>query len=158
MEKFLSEDKTIKSVVDPVSIATSKTGERVKIENGKRVAFIVNVGAGASTTAHTFVLKQHTAASDGTSRDLEVAHPYYHKVGAATEFTKVEVDTALATYDLHTLLANNKALVVLEVLPEDLDQDCKWVSLDLEASSGTQVGSVVALVDHSFKPAYEQEV
>lgn len=158
MEKFLSEDKTIKSVVDPVSIATSKTGERVKIANAKRVIFVVDVGAGTSTTAHSFVLKQHDDASAGNSYDLAVAHPYYHKVAAATKHTKVEVDTATATYDLHTLLASDKALVVFEVLSEDLRADCKWVSLDVGAAGGTQIGAVVALVDHDFKPAYAQEV
>lgn len=158
MEKFLSEDKTIVSVVAPQSVATAKTGARVSMVNAKRVTFIVDVGAGTSTTDHDFVLQQHDAASVGNSHDLAVAHPYYHKVGAATKFTKVDVESALASYDLHSLLSNSASLVVFEVLAEDLRSDCKWVSLNVGATGGTQIGSVVGLVDHSFKPAYEQEV
>jgi hypothetical protein len=160
MEKFLCEDKAIKSVVDPVSIATAKTGGRVKMVNAKRTTFIVDVGAGTSTTAHSFILKQHDAESSGNSKDLAVAHPYYHKVDDADSFTKVDVDTATATYDLHSLLSDDKGLAVFEVLSEDLDSEngFKWVSLDIVAANGTQVGSVLAVVDHEFKPAYAQEV
>lgn len=158
MEKFLSEDKAVKSVVAPVSVATAKTGDRVKIQSAKRVAFVVELGAGTSTTAHSFVLKQHDAGTGGASHDLAVAHPYFHKVGTASKFTKVAVDVAQATYDLHTLIAQDKALVVFEVLAENLRADCKWVSLDVGAAGGTQIGSVLALVDHDYKPAYEQVV
>lgn len=158
MEKFLGEDKAIKSVVDPQSIATAKTGARVKVVNVKRVAFVVDVGAGTSTTAHSFVLKQHDDPTAGNSHDLEVANPIYHKIGAALKFTKMNVDVATATNDLHSLIGQDKALVVIEVLSENLRADCKWVSLDVGAAGGTQVGAVVALVDHEFKPAYAQEV
>ncbi len=158
MEKFLAEDKAIKAVVGPASIATLQTGARVSAKNTKRITFLVNVGAGTSTTAHSFVLKQHDAASSGNSYDLAVANPYFHKVGVATKFTKVEVNTALATYPLHSLLADSASLVVFEVLSEDLRSDCAWVSLDVLAAGGTQVGAVAALVDHDFKPAYEQTV
>lgn len=158
MEKFLAEDKTPTVSVVPQSIATSKTGARVNMENAKRVTFMVNVGVGTSTTAHLFILKQHTAGTSGQSHDLEVAHPYYHKLDTATKFTKADVDVDTASYDLHTLMANKKGLVMFEVLAEDLRSDCSWVSIDFGGSGGTQAGGVVALVGHSFKPAYEQIV
>lgn len=158
MEKFLGEDKAIKSVVDPQSIAGAQTGARVKMVNVKRVAFVIDVGAGTSTTAHSFVLKQHDAETAGNSYDLAVANPIFHKVGAATKFTKLDVDVATATNDLHTLLGQEKAVVVIEVLSENLRSDCKWVSLDIAAAGGTQVGAVIALADIEFKPAYAQEV
>ena len=158
MEKFLGEDKVLKAVVGPVSIQTSRTGERVKIAGAKRVSFIINVGVGSGTNAHSFVLKQHDAASSGNSHDLEVAHPYYHKVDDADAFTKVDVTTATATYDLHTIMGEDMAIVVFEVLAEDLRSDCKWVSLDVGAAGAAQIGSVLAVVDPDFKPAYEQVV
>lgn len=158
MEKFLVEDKTPTVSVAPQSIATSKTGARVNMENAKRVTFMVNVGIGTSTTGHVFVLKQHTAGTSGSSHDLAVAHPYFHKLDTATKFTKVEVASATATYDLHTLMANKAGLVAFEVLSEDLRSDCAWVSIDFGGSGGTQAGGIVAFVDHGFKPAYEQVV
>lgn len=158
MEKFLCEDKAIKSVVDPQSIAGGATGSRVKMVNVKRVAFVIDVGAGTSTDAHSFVLKQHDDPAAGNSYDLPVANPIFHKVGAATEFTKIDVETATASNDLHSVLAQDKAVVVIEVLSENLRQDCKWVSLDIAATNGTQVGAVIALADIEFKPAYAQGV
>lgn len=158
MEKFLAEEKVLKTVVTPQSNTGALTGARVKAVNAKRIAFVVDVGAGTSTTAHQFVLKQHDAESAGNSYDLVVENPYYHKVGAATNFTKVEVNVGMATFDTHAVLAQNAGTVVIEVLSEQIRPDCKWVSLNLAAAGGTQVAHVLAVVEHSFAPAYIQEV
>lgn len=159
MEKFLAEDKTIKKVIGPVDLNTAaNTGSRIDISKGKRVAFLVNLAAGTSTTTHTLTLKQHDAATSGNSHDLSVDNPYYHKIGAATSFTKVEPTVAAAAYDLHAILADSASLVVFEVLAEQLRSDCKWVSLDIADAGGAQLGSVVGILDAEFKPAYAEVV
>jgi len=159
MEAYLMEKAICKSVAGPVDLNTAAvTGGRVDIRNLKRVAFIVNLGAGTTTTTHGFTLRQHTAATAGTSYDLSVDNPYFHKVGAATSFTKVEPGSAAAAYDLHTLLGDNASIVVLEVLPEQLRSDCRWVSLDIADSGGAQLGSVVAIGDSEYNPAYSQVI
>jgi hypothetical protein len=157
MEKFLCEDKVIKSVVLPGAFAAA-TGSRVSMANAKRVTFIVDVGVGTSTSAHKVILQQHDAATAGTSGDLEITNPYYKKINTATEFTKVDVRTATATYDLHSVLADYKAIVVFEVLAEDLTDGYGWVSVNTGAATGTQSGVVIAIVEPDFKPGYEQEV
>ncbi len=159
MEKFLAEDKVLKAVVGPVDLNTAAvTGARVNIAKATRVAFVVVLGAGTSTTTHGFTLKQHTAASSGTSADLSVDNPYFHKIGAATYFTKVSPSSAAAAYDLHTLLADSASIVVFEVLAEQLTDGYGWVSVDTADSGGAQLGVVLALVDTDFLPAYSAVV
>lgn len=159
MEKFLAEDKVLKAVVGPVDLNTAAvTGARVNIAKAKRVTFVAVLGAGTSTTAHTFTLRQHTAASSGTSADLSVDNPYYHKIGAATLFTKVEPGSAAAAYNLHSLLADSASIVVFEVLAEQLTEGYGWVSVDTADSGGAQLGVVLALVDTDFVPAYSAVV
>lgn len=155
MEKFLAEDKALKAVVGPVDLNTAAvTGARVNIKNAKRVTFVCVLAAGTSTTTHGFTLRQHTAASSGSSADLSVDNPYYHKVGAATVFTKVTPSSAAAAYDLHALLADSASIVVFEVLAEQLTEGYGWVSVDTADSGGAQLGTILALVDTEFKPAY----
>lgn len=159
MEKFLAEDRALKQGAGPVDFNDAAvTGNRVSIADAERVAFVVSLGAGTSTSAHTFVLKQHDADNAGNSHDLSTDNPYYHKVGAADKFTKVEVSVATATHDLHSLLGDSASMVVFEVLAEQLRPDCKWVSLNASDSGGAQLGSVLAVVKSKSKPGYDQEV
>lgn len=157
MEKFLMERSVVKGVVGPVDLNTAAvTGARVNMKNAKRIAFVCHLGAGSSTTTHTFTLRQHDAASAGNSKDLSVSNPYFHKIGAATSFTKVQPGSAAAAYDLHSILADSASIVAFEVLAEDLDvaNDYAWASVDTADSGGAQLGSIVAHVEHMLHPAY----
>lgn len=159
MGKYFAENKVVKSVVGPVDLNTAAvTGARVNIAKAKRVTFICTVGAGTSTSAHSFTLKQHDAASSGTSADLSVDNPYFHKIGAATSFTKVVPGASAAAYDLHSILADSASIVIFEVLAEQLTAGYGWVSVDTGDTGGAQLGSVIALVDVDFKPAYDKIV
>ncbi len=159
MEKFLAEKLIPKTIIAPVDLNTAaNTGLRVDMKNLKRCTFIAILAAGTTTAAHSFALKQHTVGSAGTPAALSVANPYYHKIAAATEFTKVEVDTAADTFDLHSILANDVAIVVFEVLAENLTDGYRWVSLDIADAGGSQLGTVIALGDSEFAPAYDLAV
>lgn len=159
MEAFKMEKSIVKTVAGPVDLdAAAITGGRVDIRNLKRLTFFVILGAGTTTAAHLFTLKQHDAASAGNSFDLSVDNPYFHKIGAATVFTKVQPTSEAAAYDLHALLANSASIVVFEVLPEQLRSDCRWVSLNIADTGGVQLGAVLAVGDSEFKPAYEQVI
>lgn len=158
---FLMEKQTLKQVVGPVDLNTAAvTGNRVSMKNATRVAFIIALGAGTSTSAQTFTLRQHDAASAGNSKDLSVDNPYYHKIAAATSFTKVQPGSAAAAYALHASLADDVAIVVFEVLAENLDiaNGYAWVSVDTADSGGAQLGSIVAVVDEALLPAYDKVV
>lgn len=157
MEKFLVEKYLPKTIISPVDLNTAaNTGGRVDMQHIKRVTFLCILAAGTTTTTHSFALKQHTVASSGTPAVLSVDNPYYHKIGAATSFTKVQPDAAADTYDLHSLLSDSASIVVFEVLAEQLDRagGYRYVSLDVADTGGAQVGTVIALADHSFAPAY----
>ncbi|TXG78096.1 hypothetical protein E6Q11_01695 [Candidatus Dojkabacteria bacterium] len=155
MEKFLAEDKAVKSVVGPVDLNTAAvTGARVDMRKAKRVTFIVTLAAGTSTTGHVVTLRQHTAASSGTSADLASENPYYHKVGAATVFTKVTPGSAAAAKDIHAVVGDNASIVIFEVLAEELTEGYGWVSVDTSDVGGAQLGSVIALVETDYKPGY----
>ncbi len=159
MEKFLAEDKALKTVVGPVDLNTAAvTGARVNMAKAKRVTFIVVLAAGTSTTGHIVTLRQHTAATSGTSTDLASANPYYHKVGAATSFTKVVPGSAAAAKDIHSIVGDSASIVVFEVLAEELADGNGWVSVDTSDVGGAQIGTVLALVETDFKPGYEQIV
>jgi len=161
MEHFMMEEEVVKQVVGPVDLNTAAvTGARVSMKNARRISFVCSLGAGSSTSAHVFTLRQHDAAAAGNSKDLSVSNPYFHKIGAATIFTKVVPGSDTAAYDLHALLADSAAIVVFEVLAEQLDiaNGYAWVSVDTADSGGAQLGSVVAVVEHNFLPAYGQAV
>jgi len=159
MNKLLAEKAIAKTVAGPVDLNTAAvTGARFDIRNMDRVSFLVILAAGTSTTTHTFTLRQHDAATAGNSYNLEVANPYFHKIGAATSYTKVAPTVEAAAYDLHALLGDSVSIVVFEVLPEQLRSDCRWVSMDIADSGGAQLGTVVALGMSEFMPAYSQVV
>ena len=159
MEAFLLEKAIVKTVAGPVDLDTAAvTGTCVDMKNLKRLTFLVVLAAGTTTTTHTFTLKQHDAATAGNSADLEVMNPYYHKVGAATSYTKVEPTAAAAAYALHATLGNSVAVVAFEVLPEQLTSGYRWVSLDIADTGGAQLGTVIALGDTEFNPGYAEVV
>lgn len=157
MEAFLMEKAIAKTVAGPVDFNTAAiTGGRVNMRNLKRLTFVVIMAAGTSTTTHQFTLRQHDAASAGNSKNLSVENPYFHKIGAATAFTKVEPSSAAALYDLHSILADSASIVVFEVLPEQLDVNgaFAWASLDVADSGGAQIGTVLAIGETEINPGY----
>lgn len=146
MEKFLMEGATLKSAFLPVDANTAAiTGARVSLANAQRCAVVVHMGDSTAAVV-TLTLRKHTAASAGTSADLSVAHPYYHKAGAATSFTKVVPGSAAAAYDLAALFADAEGIVVFEVLAEDLGEGYTHFSLDVADSTAAKlVGGVYVL-------------
>lgn len=160
MEAFLMEKATVKSVVDPQSISSAVTGNRVDMKNAKRVTFLISVGTSTSATAVTFTLEQSNAASSGTKKVLTVQNPYYYKANTDTVFTKVAPVAAASAYDFTSLIGDHVGYVALEVLAEDLDveNNFEWVSIDVTAAGVTKLGSIIAIVDSEFRPPYANAV
>lgn len=156
MEAFFMEKGTVKVVTGPIDLDTgANTGARIDMQKFKRVTFVVIAAAGTTPSAHVHTLRQHDAASAGTSADLSVDNPYYLKAGAATEFTKVVPSSAAAAFDVDALVADAKYVVVFEVLQEQLASGNRWVSLDTGDVGGAQLGTVLAICHEATnKPAY----
>lgn len=148
---------TIKLAHLPVDLNTAAiTGARVKLDKGERLAIICAMGDSTSATVQ-FTLRQHNAASSGTSKDLVSANPYYHKKAALTSFTQVVPGSAAALKDVSTIFADDEGTVVFEVLPEELDTNngFAWVSVDIADAGAAKLASTMyVIVDAEYKPAY----
>lgn len=156
--ELLMECKQIKSLV---AVGTDMntaaiTGARVALKNFDKVAFVVEMGASAGAVVD-FTLKQHNAASGGTSKVLATANPYFKKVGADDVFTKVEQTSAASNYVLSADYAATAGIVVFEVLSEELDVDggFSYVSLDVADSGAAKLIAMQAILSNArYIPAY----
>lgn len=154
--EHLLECKNVKLVTAPVDLNTAAvTGDRVDLKGNKKVAFVISMGTSTGATVQ-FDLKQHNAASSGTSKALSIANVYYKKAGAATSFTKVEPTVEASSYDLSTDFAANGGVVIFEVNEDQLDTNngFGWVSVDIADSGAAKLGSVIAITDSDLEPAY----
>ena len=120
-EVMMAELEGIKACV-PFDMDTVTALPRIGLEKGDRVAIICIMGDSVGAVVD-LTLKQHTAITAGTSKDLATSNPYYKKVGAATSFTKVTPVAEAANYVLSTDFAAQEGVVVFEVLGEELDNE-----------------------------------
>jgi hypothetical protein len=90
---------------------------RMTMAKSSRVAIVVELAAAAVDLNIT--LKQHDAASAGTTKDLAILSPYYKKVGAATKFTKVVAPEVAQVIDAS--FNGAAGVIVFDVLGEELD-------------------------------------
>lgn len=143
------------SVIGPVAdlAAGANTGHRIHLKNAAAVTFVAYLGA-VSAGTDTFVLdvQQHTAASAGTSGDLDVVTQWYHKSEASLDgdetWTKVtqaaasEVSLTGATY------AALQMIVAIHISANQLSDGYEWVSLDIAdpGTGGTRAGCVLAIL------------
>lgn len=156
MEQFLAEQKGIKLAAAPQSMnATPVEGSRISLKEHKRVAIAISCAASAAAVL-SVTLRQHNAASAGTSKNLEVDNVYFHKIGSATKFTKVEPVAKAAVYALGSDVGNNTAVLVFEVLQEDLDvnNDFSHVSVNIVGDATARIVSAIYVADSEYKPAY----
>lgn len=152
----------LKVVAGPVDGNTAAiTGSRVNMKEQTRVSFVFMCGSSTSATAVELALKQHDAASSGNTKELAITNAYYHKIGAATSFTKVAVDTAEDTFDLLSLVGDSAAVVVMDVLAEDLDRanGYAWVSVNIADTGAAKLVTCLA-VAHGLRlePGYDQAI
>jgi len=161
-EALFMEQAIVKVTLDVVDLNTgANPGVRFDMQKFKRVSFIVVAAAGTTPSSHTVSFQKHDAASAGSSAALEIAAPWFHKVAAATLFTKVELSAAASSIDIDAIVGDTKFVAVFEVLAEDIDANSahRWVSLDMTDSGGAQLGTVIAIGHNATeKPAYSKVV
>lgn len=151
------------SVIVPVAdlAAGANTGHRIHMKNYGGIAFVALLGAVSGGT-DTFVLdvQQHTAASAGTSADLDAVGVatatgvtrWHHKSETTldgdetwttvTQSAASEVSLTGATYSAQ------QQIVVIEVSADQLADGYEWVSVDIAdpGSGGTRIGTVFAIM------------
>lgn len=146
----LGRDFDIGAVIMPVNLATAaNTGKRIHLENYGGVCFVGLLAAGTAAEAPTFTLRQHTAATSGTSADLDVAATFYTKSEASIDGDEpwVQVtqtaDAAITNADWDDA---NEVIVAVEVHAKDLTDGYGWVSVDVADTGTAHVGAVVAVM------------
>lgn len=152
----LLEAYCIKQVSEPKAMnGAAIVGARIALKPFHRIALVLSFSDSVGAVVD-FTLKQHDAAAAGTSKVLAVAAPYYHKVGAATSFTKVSQAVAASNYVLSPLLAAEPGVVVIEILPEDLDVNGGFThfSVDFVDSTAAKVVGAMYIGLPNTKPAY----
>lgn len=160
MNKHLAEQVGLKQAFIPQDInGVGVIGERISMEAHK-VAIVIECNAGAGEVVAS--LKQHNAASAGTSKALNIFNHYYIKKDAETKFTKTEVDAEVGVASVDAGVAGVKGILVLEVLDTDLDINGGFdhISVDIATPGANAkiVGGLYEVNSPRFSPAFEKDL
>lgn len=139
--------------INPVAdiAAGANTGKRIAMRNYECMGFLFfKNAASAGTDTVTITLREHNAASSGTSQDLAKITTWFAKSNAAalagTEKWTKTTQAAAATLALSNavLPAANQALVFFEIDAAQLSDGFRWLSVDIAdpGSGGTILGGV----------------
>lgn len=126
-KEFLESHDIIPALMPTDLSAAANTGDRVNLQNYDRCVFVLLASIGTAGDDPVISAQQHDAASSGNSKALNFTR-IRHKVGATGidavgQFTLVEQSES-DSYDTTTVDgAENEAMIVIEVLAEDLDSE-----------------------------------
>lgn len=138
----------------PVDLSSAAvTGKRVHLKNATGVTILLFKAAGTAGDDPTVTLKQHTAASSGTSANLATIDHYYLKDAAtlagSETWTKVTQSAAATIADPGGAgtSAEHQQIVAIEVHASQLDDGYGWVSLDVgDVGTNAQLGAVLYIL------------
>lgn len=130
------------AVAAPVDLTTAGfTGLRVCLKNAQSCAFVIPVAAaGSGTEDLVFTLKEHNAASSGTTQNLPIITTAWVK--SATTLANTETWTKITQAAGATLTlagatyAAKQLILVVQVNTKDVDDGFDYVSLSV-ADPGT---------------------
>lgn len=131
------------------AVAAAITGNRVHLKNASGVTIVV-VTTGASTDITDVDLQQHTAASGGTTQDLDVITRYHYKSEATLDGdeTWTKGTQTAASEVTNVGAASEQLLLVIEVEASQLSDGYEWVSLDIPdlGTNGTRHCAILYLL------------
>lgn len=144
----------ISAGVAPVDLATAAaSGKRVHLKNAGGCTIVLVKGAGTAAEDPVVTLKQHTAASGGTTANLAVIDSYYVKSAAtlagSETWSRVTQAAAATITDPGGAgtSAESQQIVVIEVDTTSLADGHEWISLDVaDVGVGAQLGAVLYLL------------
>lgn len=141
----------IASVIPPIDLASgAQTGTRVRVEGCSGVAFVYFAEAGTAGEDVDLDVQQHTAASGGTTADLDVVTRWFSKRETTLDndetWTK-HTQTAASEVDLGDDEGESQIIAVVEVSAASLSDGYGWVSVNTTDSGATagKLGCVLAL-------------
>jgi hypothetical protein len=133
------------------AVAGAITGQRAHLKNYSGVTFIV-VATGTSTDITDIDVQQYTAATGGTTADLDVVTRYYYKSATSLDNSSVwtKATQAAASEITDVGAASQQLLLVIEVDATSLSDGYQWVGLnvpDLGTNGTRHVACVMLLRD-----------
>lgn len=146
----LGKDFDIGAVIMPVNLATAaNTGKRIHLANYGGVCLVGLLNNGTAAEPVTFDVQQHTAATGGTSADLDIVTTIYTKSEAEIDGDEAWVRVTQAAGSEITNAEWDDALEVImatEIHSRDLSDGYGWVSVDVADPGTAVVGAVVAIM------------
>lgn len=137
------------SGIVPVNLNTgANTGARVHLKNCNGVTIVVYAGVGTAASDLAVDLQEHTAATGGTSQDLDIITKYYSKQELTLDGDEVWSEhTQAAASEIADVggagtSAELQNLVVIEVSATQLSDGFGWISLNIPQPGATKLGCV----------------
>lgn len=131
------------------AVAGAITGNRVSLRDAGGVTFVV-IATGASTDVLDVDLQEHTAATGGTSQDLDIITKYFYQSEATLDGdeTWTEGSQSAASEITNVGAASEETLLVIEVGAEQLSDGFNYVSLNIPdlGTNGTKHCAILNIV------------
>jgi hypothetical protein len=136
----------------PVDTQTAAiTGKRVSLKHASGITFLVIKAAGTANDDPVLDVQQYTAASGGTTADLDVVTKYYIKQETTLDgdetWTEV-TQTAASEITLNSTSAETEMLVAIHVHASQLSDGYDYVGLNCAdtGSAGAQLAACVYIL------------
>lgn len=136
----------------PVDLNTADgaTGARIHLQNYRACTFIFYKGAGTAGQDPDLDVQEHTAATGGTSRDLDVVTEFYYKSETTLDGDEAwsrTTQTAASEVDLGDASAEVEGIYVVHVEADSLSADCQWISINAAVTAANaQLGCCLAIL------------
>lgn len=143
----------IGSCFSPVDLNTANgaTGHRIHLRNYDSVTFVFFKAAGTAGEDPDLDIQEHTAATGGTSRDLDIITEFYSKSETTLDGDEVWVrttQTAASEVDLGDASAEVEGIYVVHVEAASLSADCQWISMNVAVTAAAaQLGAGLAILN-----------
>lgn len=140
----------ISSALGIVDLNTAaNTGNRIHMKNYAGVTFVFFADAGTDDGDVAMDLNEHTAASGGTSQDLDIITTYHKKEETTLDgdetWTAV-TQTAASEITAVADSAEKENIYVVEVGAEQLSDGYEWISMNVPDLGQAKVGGVLAIL------------
>ncbi len=132
--------------------AGANTGLRIDLSRATTCTFAVLVDAGTAGDDLILTLREHTAASGGTSQNLAIITEYFKQSETTLDgdevWTRITQAAGATTADATGTTAEEENFFVVEVRHDQLSDGFRWISLDMPdlGSAGTKFGGAIAIL------------
>lgn len=150
----LGKDIDVCHAIAPVDLeGGANTGARLHLKNYAGVLFVAYAGAGTANDDLAIDVQEHTAASGGTSQDLDVVTAYWYKNETTLDgdeaWTKVTQSAASEIADVGGAgtSAETQNLLAFAVYADQLSDGYEWISINIPdlGSAGAKLGCALMI-------------